>query len=74
MLKPGSCTCRDSNICQKIVQRLGLKLFNLINIKMVSRIKKMSIFSISLDMCILLLDIATVNHLQHTRHFCCFPG
>ena len=74
VLKPGSYTCRGSNIRRVVQQNEGnkclgpfkcrvSKLFNLINVKMVQYIKENKlIIDISLDMCILLSDIATVNH------------
>ena len=73
VLKQGSYTRRSSNICRVVQQNeenkcLGpfkcrvSKLFNLINVKMVLYIKENKlIIDISLDMCILLSDIATVD-------------
>ena len=47
----------------------------LIKVKMLPYIKeKKLILNISLDICILLSDVATVDHLQHIRHVCCFPA
>ena len=75
VLKLGSYTHRGSNIRRVVKQNEGnkclgpfkrqvSKLFNLINVKMVPYIKENKlIIDISLDMCILLLDIATVDHL-----------
>ena len=69
ILKPGSYTCRGSNICRVVQQnkwnkclgplkRRVPKLLNLMNIKMMSCIKDNKlVLNISLDMCILLLDI-----------------
>ena len=73
VLKPCSYTRRGSNICQVVQQNEGnkclgpfkcqvSKLFNLINVKMVPYIKENKlIIDISLDMCILFSDIATVD-------------
>ena len=53
---------------------LDAKLLNFINVKVVPYIKKNQlILNISLDVRILLLDVATVNHLQHIYHVCCLP-
>ena len=84
-LKLGPYTYRDSNICRVVQQNewnkcLGPfkcrvpKLLNPLHIKMVPCNKKNEHIldtCISLDMWILLLEIATVNHLQHICHI--FP-
>ena len=73
VLKPGSYTHRGSNRRRVVQQYEGnkclgpfkhrvSKLFNLINVKIVPYIKENKlIIDISLDMCILLSDIATVD-------------
>ena len=44
-------------------------------IKMVPYVKENKlILDISLDMCIFLLSIATVDHLQCFHHICCLPS
>ena len=77
VLKPGSYTHRGSTIHRVVQQneqnkRLGPfnhwvpKFLNLINVKTVPYIKENKLIpDISLDMCILLLDIVTVDCLQH---------
>ena len=75
VLKLGSNRCRGSNIRQVVQQNEGnkclgpfkswvSKLFNLINVKMVQYIKENKfIIGTSLNMCILISDIATVDRL-----------
>ena len=75
-LKLGPYTYRDSNICRVVQQNEWNKcrvpkLLNPLHIKMVPYNKKNEHIldtCISLDMWILLLKIATVNHLQHICH------
>ena len=51
------------------------KLLNFIDVTMAPYIKENRlILDISLDMCILLLDIATVDQLQRNCHICCLPA
>ena len=75
VLKPGSNTCRGSNIHRVVQQNernecLGPfkcwvpKLLNLINLKMVPNVKNnWLILDISVDVCISLSDVATVDRL-----------
>ena len=75
VLKPGSYTCRGSNIRWVVQQNernkyLGpfkcqvQKLLNLIHLKMVLNVKENQlILDISLDACISLSDVATVHRL-----------
>ena len=75
ILNPGSYTCRGSNICRVVQQNEGnkrldpfkcqmSKLFNLIIIEMVPYVEENKlIINTSLDMCILISDIATINYL-----------
>ena len=86
ILKPGSYTRRGSNICRIVQQNernkcLGpfkcrvSKLLNLINLKMVPNDKENQfILDISLNVCISLLNVATVDRLQCIYHVCHLPA
>ena len=51
------------------------KLLNLVDVQIVPYVKENKlILDISLDMCILLLDIATDDRLQRIHHVYCLPA
>ena len=73
-INAGQCSRMNENKCLGLFKYWVQKLLNLINVKMVPHIKNNEcILDISLDKCFLLLEIATVDHLQCICHICCLP-